>query len=155
MRPPVPALFVLCVVGCTSTAPSSQKQDSTLVVALTRQADQWDEAIVRKDLPAIAANMSPDFRQIRGDGSVVDRDTFLRDITSPDLVIDPYSVEELDVRVYGDVALLCGRTRMTGRSAGEPFTTHYRYIDTYVRRDGQWKVCSVQITPVRESSPKK
>lgn len=155
MRLPVPALFVLCVAGCTSAAPGSRQPDPALVGALTRQADRWDEAIVRKDLPAIAANMSPDFRQIRGDGSVVDFDTFLRDITSPDLVIDPYSVEELDVRVYGDVALLCGRTRMTGRSAGEPFTSHYRYIDTYVRHDGRWRVCSVQITPVRGPSPGK
>jgi len=155
MRLPVAALLVLCVAGCSSTAPGSKPTDPALVEALTRQADLWDEAIVRKDLPAIAANMSPDFRQIRGNGSVVDRDTFLRDSASPDLVIDPYSVEDLDVRVYGDVALLCGRTRMTGRSAGEPFTSHYRYIDTYVRRDGQWRVCSVQITPVREPSPKK
>lgn len=126
-----------------------------LVAALTRQADAWDEAIVRKDLAAIASNMAPDFRQIRSDGSLVDRDTFLRDITSPDLVIDPYTVEDFDVRILGDVALLYGRTRMTGRFAGEPFTSHYRYIDAYVRRGGQWKVCSVQTTPVREPAPAK
>jgi len=126
-----------------------------LAAALARQADAWDKAIVRKDLSAIASNMAPDFRQIRSDGSLVDRDTFLRDITSPELVIDPYTVEDFDVRVLGDVALLYGRTRMTGRFAGEPFTSHYRYIDVYVRRRGEWKVCSVQTTPVREPAAAK
>lgn len=155
MKRPVPALLLLSAFGCASTAPSSQEQGPALVAALTRQADAWDAAIVRKDLPAIAANMSADFRQIRGDGSVVDRDTFLGNITSPDLVIDPYLVEELEVRVHGDVALLSGRTRMSGRFAGEPFTSHYRYVDVYVRRDGRWQVCSVQITPVREPAPGK
>ncbi len=50
------------------------------------------------------------------------------------------------MRLYGDVALLCGRTRMTGRYDGEPFVSHYRYIDVYVRAGGEWRVASVQIT---------
>lgn len=121
---------------------------------LTRQADQWDKDIVRKDAAAIAANMAEDFRQIASDGSVADKAAFLKDITSPDLVIDPYTVEDFDVRIFGeagDVAFLCGRTRMTGRYKGEPFTTHYRYIDTYVRRDGRWQVVSVHTTKIREA----
>jgi ketosteroid isomerase-like protein len=53
------------------------------------------------------------------------------------------------VRLYGDVALLSGRTRMTGAYEGKPFTSHYRYIDIYVRRDGAWKIVSVQISRIR------
>ena len=125
-----------------------------LVAALVRQADQWDKDIVRKDAAAIAANMAEEFRQIASDGSVADKAAFLRDILSPELTIDPYTVEDFDVRIQGeggDVAQLSGRTRMTGRYKGEPFTTHYRYIDTYVRRDGRWQVVSVQTTKVREA----
>ena len=51
---------------------------------------------------------------------------------------------------YGDVALLSGTTRMTGREDGEAFKTHYRYIDIYVRRDGKWRIVSVQITRIAE-----
>ena len=35
---------------------------------------------------------------------------------------------------------------MTGRQAGKPFESHYRYIDLYVRSDGAWRIVSVQIT---------
>jgi ketosteroid isomerase-like protein len=56
-------------------------------------------------------------------------------------------VEDFDVRVYGDVALLSGRTRMTGNYGGEPFASHYRYIDIYVRRGSECKIVSVQISP--------
>lgn len=55
-------------------------------------------------------------------------------------------VEDFDVRLYGDVALLSGRTRMTGSYDGKAFASHYRYIDVYVRRQGVWKIVSVQIT---------
>jgi ketosteroid isomerase-like protein len=127
---------------------AAEAPDAALVAELTQQAESWDRAIVRKDLPAIAANMTEDFRQIRWNGDVVDKATFLRDITASDLVIDPYTVEDFSVRLYGDVALLSGRTRMTGRSGESPFQTHYRYIDIYVRRDGRWQVCSVQISKI-------
>jgi ketosteroid isomerase-like protein len=139
------ALTCLPLVGVGAEAPDAA---AVVVADLTRQAEAWDRAIVRKDLAAIAANMTEDFRQIRWNGDVVDKATFLQDITSPDLVIDPYTVEELSVRLYGDVALLSGRTRMTGRYGDSPFQTHYRYIDIYVRQAGRWQVCSVQITKI-------
>jgi ketosteroid isomerase-like protein len=137
-------------VACVSTRAKLQSDDGSIAAALARQGDAWDKAIVRKDVNAIAANMADDFRNIRSNGSVVDKDTFLRDITAPELVIDPYTVEDFDVRVYGDTALLSGRTRMTGRYSGEPFVARYRYIDVYVRRGGVWRVVSVQTTSIPE-----
>jgi len=145
----LPALAVL-LLSCTAPRVPERETEAELIAALTAQADAWDRAIVRKDHAAIAANMAPDFRQIRSNGDVADRETFLRDITSAELTIDPYTVEDFDVRLYGDTALLSGHTRMTGRYAGEPFRSHYRYIDIYVRRDGCWKVCSVQTTTIPE-----
>ena len=117
---------------------------------LARQADAWDKAIIRKDRDAIAENMAEDFRQISARGDVAGKAAFLDAIMSPKLAINPYGVEDMDVRVYGDVALVSGRTRMTGSYEGKPFGSHYRYIDVYVRKEGKWRVASVQITPIPE-----
>lgn len=115
---------------------------------LTQQAHAWDAAIIRKDMPAVAANMTSDYRHIRDNGAVSDGAGFLAFIGSPKLVIHPYKVDDLDVRLYGDVALLSGTTRMTGSYDGAPFKSHYRYIDVYIKRDGQWRVASVQTTAI-------
>jgi ketosteroid isomerase-like protein len=134
--------------GCASN-PQVQGGDRVAIVAeLTAQADRWDKAIVRKDRAAIEHNMAEDFRQIDGSGNVESKSSFVNDLVSSDLQIDPYTVEDFDVRVYGDVALLSGRTRMTGRYQGKQFTSHYRYIDIYVRRAGEWKIVSVQISRI-------
>jgi ketosteroid isomerase-like protein len=142
------ALLIAWQAACSSPsgAPQDAADTASVVAELTRLSDAWDKAIVRKDTAAIADNMSEDFRQISSSGAVSNKETFVRNITAPDLTIDPYTVEDFDVRVYGNVALLSGRTRMTGRDGGTPFTTHYRYIDVYVRTNGTWKVCSVQTT---------
>jgi ketosteroid isomerase-like protein len=116
------------------------------VEALTRLSDDWDKAIVRKDENAIAGNMADDFRQIDGDGNIETKKSFVAGILDPKLTINPYTVEDFEVRLYGDTALLYGRTHMTGKYDGQPFTSNYRYIDIYVRRGGKWKIVSVQIT---------
>lgn len=139
-----------CPNKMSNDHPQDQRQDkSQLIAALTHQADLWDQAIIKKDRSAIEANMAQDFRQIDGDGDVEDKTSFVNGLMSAKLEIDPYKVEDFDVRLYGDTALLSGHTRMTGRYDGKPFSSHYRYIDIYVRRDGVWRIVSVQISKMQ------
>jgi ketosteroid isomerase-like protein len=142
---------VLCVPVSGNRAlatPSEESAERTqkIIAKLTAQADRWDKAIIKKDRAAIEANMADDFRHIDGGGNVDTKASFIKGVMAADLVIDPYVVEDFDVRIYGDVALLSGTTRMTGRSEGVLFKSHYRYIDIYVRFGEQWKVVSVQIS---------
>lgn len=146
----VVTLSATWLAACVTSGGARPADEAALRAALARQGDAWDKAVVAKNVEAVTANMAEDFRQIRSNGDVVDKPTFVRDITSPDLTIDPYTVEDFDIRVLGDTALLSGTTRMTGKYQGEAFTTHYRYIDIYVHRNGAWQVVSVQITPIRD-----
>ena len=132
--------------SCASVAPVNRSSQD--IEELSAQADRWDKAIVRKDRAAIEANMAQDFRQIDGHGNVETRLSFVDGLMAPELQIDPYAVEEFQVRLYGDVALLSGRTKMTGRYEGKPFQSHYRYIDIYVRGSQGWRIVSVQISKI-------
>jgi ketosteroid isomerase-like protein len=149
MRSILLALVGLAVASVSAAfAPHVSDGDAATIAALTKQADAWDKAIVAKNRPAIEANMAPDFRGIDGAGTVEKKTAFVDGLMDPKLTIDPYTVEDFDVRLFGDTALLSGRTRMTGRFDGKPFTSHYRYIDIYVKRKGAWQIVSVQITRV-------
>lgn len=140
------SLFVGAWLAGCSHAPTADPA-STLRI-LSEQARRWDEAIVAKDRSAILANMADDFRQIDGAGNVETKVDFVEGLLDPELRIEPYTVEDFEVRQYGDTALLSGRTHMKGSIGGKPFSTHYRYIDIYLRRHGAWKIVSVQITPM-------
>jgi ketosteroid isomerase-like protein len=139
------ALALLAPIATAADAPNAAD-----IAQLTRQSDAWDKAIVRQDRRAIEANMAEDFRQIDGDADLETKASFVEGLMSPKLKIDPYTVEDFEIRLYGDMALLSGRTRMTGSHDGKPFKSHYRYIDIYVRKAGAWRITSVQITRVRE-----
>jgi ketosteroid isomerase-like protein len=147
IRTAVIILALIVAQACASGSGSADDRTRTIAL-LTKTADDWDKVIVRKDRAAIEAKIADDFRQIDGGGNVETKASFVEGLMSPELEIDPYTVEDFDVRLYGDVALLSGRTDMTGRYSGKPFTSHYRYIDIYVRRDGAWKIVSVQISKI-------
>ena len=138
---------VSLLAGCSSL-PSTTTTDArpSVVALLTKKSNDWDAAIVRKDRAAIAANMADDFRQIDGAGSVSDKPEFVDELVAPSLTINPYTVEDFNIRLYGDVALLSGHSTLTGQEEGKRFVSHYRYIDIYVRRGGEWKIVSVQIS---------
>ncbi len=144
----LPALLLL---GATLAVAADKPADT--IAHLTQLSNNWDKAIWEKNASAIAGNMADDFRMIDGAGLVEDKKTFVADIVDAKLTINPYTVEEFDVRLFGDTALLSGRTKMTGTQAGKPFTSNYRYIDIYVRRNGVWKIVSVQITRFPKESP--
>jgi ketosteroid isomerase-like protein len=147
------ALFMcLAVVGVSAFAADVGRKED--VARLTKLSNAWDAAIVGKHEAAIADNMAEDFRIIDGRGNIDGKPGFVRDVMDANLVIDPYTVEDFEVRIYGDVALLSGRTLMTGKSEGQPFTSNYRYIDIYVKRAGAWKIVSVQITRYPPPAPK-
>jgi ketosteroid isomerase-like protein len=141
------ALSITFLVAC-ATAPRPGDRDTER--ELIKQADAWDRAIVAKDRAAIEANMADDFRQIDSAGNLETKKSFVDDLMSADLEIAPYTVEDLEIRRYGDVALLSGRTRMHGTYQGKPFTTHYRFIDIYVHGPRGWRIVSVQISKIPE-----
>ena len=144
---------MLCAAALTLGAGLARADDAADVKTLSQLSDAWDKAIVAKNRKAIADNMAEDFRMIDGQGNVENKQQFVDGILDAKLTIDPYTVEEFDVRLLGDTALLSGRTRMTGKHDGQPFESNYRYIDIYVRRNGVWKIVSVQITRLPAKPP--
>ena len=134
---------VLSLLVCAAAAAADKPDDEA---QLRAQATAWDHDIVRKDKAGVERNLYARFFQIDGEGGRHARAEFIAMLLDPKLEIDPYEVPDLEVHRYGDMAQLTGTTYMTGHYDGKPFTSHYRYIDTYVREHGRWSVVSVQIT---------
>ena len=94
------ALALLALPALAQAAPAGDAARLQVI------ADAWDRAILAKDRAAIEANMAEDFRQIDARGNVETKASFVDGLVSPDLQLDPYTVEDFEVRLYGDTALL-------------------------------------------------
>jgi ketosteroid isomerase-like protein len=62
---------------------------------------------------------------------------------------EAFDVDDLAVRIYGETAVVTGRSTPKGRNArGEPIRGQYRFLRVWVKRDGRWQVVAFQGTRI-------
>lgn len=104
--------------------------------------EQYVRASLEGDVEWYRQHLTEDFICIDSDGSVLNKAAFL-DQTAQGSDLASYNLDEVNIRFYGDVALV----RATGSwraKNGRPGVS--RYTDIYVRSGNDWRVVSAQIT---------
>jgi len=137
------AVVALLLLVCRSSAPA-QVEDSVRAVEMRRR-----EALLAADTVALSRMLAPDFMEISRLGTVRTRVDNVRDIASGALHLTSINYDSLNVRVYGDVAVLTGIADNTGTMRGFPFSGRIRYSRVFVRRDGRWQAVLMQQTPMQ------
>jgi ketosteroid isomerase-like protein len=106
-------------------------------------------ALLAADGAALDAVLTTDFVlvDVMG-GQAIPREVLLglivtRELEFVDIARDPADVS---VRHRTGVAVVVGRTRITGRFQGTEFTADSRYTHVYVPADGRWELLSAQGT---------
>lgn len=119
------------------------------IARLERLNSQYIDAFMNADVGWYRQNLADDFVVIESDGSVLNKAEFLASTARGPDVID-YKLTEVDVRIYGVVALVRATGLWTGKDRSEGMS---RYIDVYVKAKEGWKAVSAQITRKSFSIP--
>ena len=102
------------------------------------------QAHVQLDLEAIASLLHHDYVIIQPDGRVETREMVLASYRSGDRYWESAAVDQLDVRLYGDAALVIGRWRAKGVNTGQPFNYAARFLSMWIKQDKHWLNVSSQ-----------
>jgi len=117
---------------------------------LQRLNQEYVNAFMNADVDWYRDHLADEFVVIESDGTVLNKEQFLRNtIKGPDVA--DYKLHEVDIRIYGNAALV----RATGvwtREDGKMGMS--RYTDVYVRQNGSWKTVSAQITRTSRMGPR-
>jgi ketosteroid isomerase-like protein len=99
----------------------------------------WDRAMVSNDTEAIGSYMAEDWVIIGSDGNVGDKATFLDLVRSGALTHDVMESLDINVRVYGDTAVVIARGVSGGKYQGQIFYLVERVSCVFVRQEGHWR----------------
>ena len=110
--------------------------------ALTALNRDYIHSMQHGDVQRFDEILAEDFLCSNPDGSLVDKKQFLAQTAQP-VTISGLSVQEVRVRVLGDVAIIHARTSYT-TADGEQ--RNGRYTDVWARRDGKWLAVSAHVT---------
>ena len=106
---------------------------------LIETAHAWDRAMIANDADAIGAFMSDDWIIIGPDGRFSAKADFLALVRSGALTHDVMESTDLDVRIYGDAAVLVANGVSAGHYQGHPFREVERQSNVFVRQKGRWR----------------
>ncbi len=123
--------------------------DQETLIKLERD---WDFAFHHQDVAFIDSVLAREFIATYAEGQRADRDKELQNARDFNQQIDSSVLDEFNVRVYGDTAVVLFTQKLTGPSKGVPITLTFRYMDVFVLRDGRWQCVTSQSTRVTAAS---
>ena len=128
---------------------TTSKPDSSALQALIKKMENDRiQAGVQKDIDSIAAVTAEDYVNIDFDGQLRNKNETLERIRSSEIQLKSNTLDEIQVRIYGDTAVVTGRATPKGTINGKDFGTPIRYSRVYVKKDRGWQVVLFQQTRV-------
>jgi ketosteroid isomerase-like protein len=97
------------------------------------------------DCSAWGAMLAPEWSVIDITGAVMTRAEALQVCRAPRAPIETVKIDDLSVRMFGEAAVVTGRTTATIGGA-KPATLTLRFTDVFIRRAGRWQVVASQAT---------
>ena len=144
--------------AAAAPSPKTETIDTAAIeTELLRIENDWPRVLKEKDAEAVKRVEADDGIFVYRDGSVGDKATDVKDIESGALSADSWEIMDLKVTVLNkDAAVVTGRGAVKNGKYKMPdgksidISGQYRFIDTFARRNGEWKLAASASTPIIE-----
>ena len=137
-------MFIAVALIAASFATGQQK--NRMQEELLKIEKDFARAIVASDAEAIGRFLADEWIIVDPDGGVIDKIRFLDVIKSGALAHELMESDNARVRIYGSTAIITALTTTKGKFGGQPFTTHERATDVFVKQQGRWQCVLSQLT---------
>jgi uncharacterized protein (TIGR02246 family) len=135
------------------TGPASGKrarQSGNTEQAIRQLMNEQANAQQKNDTAALERIWADDFTFTNSSGEVQTKAQRLAEIKSGELKFESISIDDVQVRVYGDTAVVTGRGTVKGQRRGQDLTGQSRSTSVYVKKQGRWQVVATQITRIAQ-----
>ena len=111
--------------------------------------NERNRAILQGDAAALERLTSDDYTFVTLRGEMRGKSEIVRDFRSGAAKYNSRVISDLNVRVYGDAAVVTGRASQKGAENGKDYSGSYWFTRVYVRRKGRWTTVALQATPIK------
>src|SRR5262245_54707757 len=124
------------------------------VAELTAIEHRLVKAWIEGDRDFVAGALAPDWTVIDLTGHVLNRAQVLEEgFGAKERKIEAGSIDDIKVRLLKDVAIVTGRSTLSGSYKGERMTVVQRFTDVFARSSsGRWQVVASQGTQVADGA---
>ena len=107
---------------------------------------EYNAAIAHGDVSALDTMTSDDYTFITPRGFLVTKAQVLKALANGEFKYEYRQIYDVKIRVYGDAAVVTGRSLYAGQNQGKEQGGAFRYTRVYVRQKGRWLAVAWQAT---------
>jgi len=107
---------------------------------------EWADAAKRRDMAWMERHYADDYRWTGPDGTFNDRRTDIDE--TKNVTFDSMELSDMQVTVNGDTGVVTGVNTLKGKYKNQDISGKYRFTDTFVKQNGEWKILASQSTRV-------
>jgi ketosteroid isomerase-like protein len=136
----------MLVAGLATVAFASPAESE--LKALTQQ---WLDAYVKADTAFLKTVEADDWSFVDSDGTTVTKAQDIKELGDKTFVCKSASASDVKVKTMGDNhAAVMATMKMAGTYKGEEFSSEFRSIDVFEKKDGKWQAIYSQITRIKK-----
>jgi len=111
--------------------------------------EERNRAILRGDAAALERMTADDYTFITLRGELRTKSEIVKGFQSGSFKYESREISDLRIRVYGDTAVVTGRSTQKGMENGKNYSGDYRFTRVYVKQNGEWLTVALQATLVQ------
>ena len=141
------SLAVLTVLGILHAPAALRAQgNSAAEQEVLKVEKERLQAFQRADAATLESIFAPEFTFVSANGEYHTLAELLSDVRTGRLKYTSLQHSDVKVRVYGDTAVLTGRSGSKYVQDGKPGGAPRSYLNVYIKRDGKWRLVIRQET---------
>lgn len=139
---------LLAVLALVALTPALAQAPGGAEKELTDVENGWAEATVKGDVQALERLYTEEYLAIDPAGATYTKAQDIASVKSGNFKLATFKLDEVKVRVHGEVAVVTGRNTIKATYMGKDISGAYRFTDVFVKRAGRWQVLTTQGTAV-------
>ena len=142
-------LAVLMAPGVTRGQTSTSSRVEAELMQLERDIGQ---ANIRRDRAFFERVEAEEFIFTDSAGGITTKAEDVASLDKPpgDFRLVSYDLDDMKVSVYGNTAVVTGRTTTVSRGKDREITNRSRFTDVFVKRSGRWQIVAGHASRIRE-----
>lgn len=128
--------------------PAARYENLLTEQTLINTEKAWNEALLANDLATVNRIVADDWVGIDFKGAMTSKEETLAQLKSGESRNEYVELGDMNVRVYGDTAVVMGTDTEKSVYQGENTSGRYAFTDVFVKKDGRWQAVASQSTRI-------
>jgi uncharacterized protein (TIGR02246 family) len=141
---------ILVAVWYWTASTLAQSSDDKSKEEIRALENKRNEAILKGDAVTLARMTSDDYTFITLRGELRTKAEIVKGFSSGTFKYDSREISDLNIRIFGDAAVVTGLARQHGAENGKDYSGDYRFTRVYAKQDGHWLTVALQTTRIEK-----